>query len=213
MRVPEPAGPEPCGGVEVWPPPARPRDRSPCGPAHLSRAASSPALPDPSAHYPRARKTGFSSWGACEEAAATSAALRMASCCSYTALTRLLSSCPHPQDELLELQEREEAAAAEAAAARERAEHDALMQQANLDGLEVGWGAGYVGGGGLVCARADCCAADRACARLVGVGCCGAWRGTLPRKNSRATAALHHLQLHCLTPLCPRPGHRRWWMT
>lgn len=41
------------------------------------------------------------------------------------------------QDELLELQEREEAGAVEAAAARERADHQALMQQANLDGLEV----------------------------------------------------------------------------
>ena len=42
-----------------------------------------------------------------------------------------------PQDELLELQEREDAAAVEGAAASERAAHDALMEEANLAGIEV----------------------------------------------------------------------------
>lgn len=42
------------------------------------------------------------------------------------------------QDELLEIQEREETAAHEAAAAAEKAAHAALMEEANLTGVEVG---------------------------------------------------------------------------
>ena len=41
------------------------------------------------------------------------------------------------QDEVLELHEKEETAAAEAAAAVERSTHAALMAEANLDGIET----------------------------------------------------------------------------
>jgi hypothetical protein len=41
------------------------------------------------------------------------------------------------QDEVLELHEKEETAAAEAAAAVERAKHAALMLEANMDGIET----------------------------------------------------------------------------
>jgi hypothetical protein len=49
-----------------------------------------------------------------------------------------LRSRPPPQDELLELQEKEDAAAQEAAAAAERGAHAALMDAANMAGVEVG---------------------------------------------------------------------------
>ena len=43
---------------------------------------------------------------------------------------------PSPQDEMIELQEREEQAALDEKLASEKATHNALMREANLDGVE-----------------------------------------------------------------------------